>query len=70
MDGKRHLFLEWKEHDGPPVQTPQQRGFGSTLLERVLALQANAEVRITYDREGLTFSMQAPLIEQRLVPQY
>ncbi len=70
VDGKRKLVLEWKEHDGPAVQTPKQRGFGSILLERVLALQANAEVRVTYDREGLAFCMEAPLIEQRLVPQY
>jgi two-component sensor histidine kinase len=70
VEGKRKLLLEWKEHGGPSVETPQQRGFGSTLLERVLAMQANAEVQIAYDREGLTFRMGAPLIEQRLVPEY
>ena len=70
VESKRKLLLEWKERGGPPVQTPQQRGFGSTLLERVLAMQANAEVQIAYDREGLAFRMEAPLIEQRLVPEY
>ncbi len=70
VEGKRKLLLEWKERGGPPVETPQQRGFGSTLLERVLAMQANAEVQIAYDREGLTFRMEAPLIEHRLVPEY
>src|SRR3712207_6625187 len=70
VDGKRKLSLEWKEHDGPPVQTPHQRGFGSTLLERVLALQANADVQIAYKPQGLTFRMEAPLIEQRHVPEY
>lgn len=70
VDAGRRLILEWKEHDGPPVGMPQQRGFGSTLLERVLAMQANAEVRLTYDRDGLTFTMEAPLVEQRLVPEY
>jgi GAF domain-containing protein len=69
-DGKRKLILSWAEHDGPPVQEPRKRGFGSTLLERVLALQANAEVRIAYGREGLTFRLEAPLVEQRLVPEY
>jgi two-component sensor histidine kinase len=70
MDGRRTLHLEWTERDGPPVQTPQQRGFGSTLLDRVLAMQANAKVQITFDAEGLTFRMEAPLIEHRLVPEY
>jgi two-component sensor histidine kinase len=64
------LHLEWTERDGPPVQTPQQRGFGSTLLDRVLAMQANAKVQITFDTAGLTFRMDAPLVEQRLVPEY
>jgi two-component sensor histidine kinase len=70
VESKRKLLLEWKERGGPPVQTPQQRGFGSTLLERVLAMQANAEVQTAYDREGLAFRMEAPLVEQRLVPEY
>jgi two-component sensor histidine kinase len=70
VNGKRALHLEWIERDGPPMQTPQQRGFGSTLLERVLAIQANAKVQITFDTEGLSFRMDAPLIEHRLVPKY
>jgi two-component sensor histidine kinase len=70
VDGKRMLHLEWTERDGPPVQTPQQRGFGSTLLDRVLAMQANAKVQITFDTAGLTFRMDAPLIKHRLVPKY
>lgn len=68
--GGRKLHLRWVERGGPPVQTPQQRGFGSTLLERVLTMQANAEVKITYNKQGLAFRMSVPLIEQRLVPEY
>lgn len=70
VKGKRTLHLEWSERGGPPVQTPQQRGFGSTLLERVLTMQAKAQVQIIFDTQGLTFWMEAPLIEQRLVPEY
>ena len=46
------------------------KGFGSTLLDRVLAMQANAKVQITFDTQGLTFRMEAAIIEQRLVPEY
>jgi two-component sensor histidine kinase len=69
-DGTRMLCLDWSEHDGPPVSEPQRTGFGSTLLQRVLALQSNANVEIAYNRDGLRFEMQAPLIESRLVPAY
>jgi two-component sensor histidine kinase len=69
-EGARRLHLEWREFGGPPVNTPRHRGFGSTLLQRVLPMQCHAEVEVQYDREGLQFQMNAPLVEQRLVPAY
>lgn len=70
VEGVRKLQLEWREHGGPPVQNPQHAGFGSTLLHKVLPLQSQADVRITFDDGGLRFWMQAPLVERRLVPPY
>jgi two-component sensor histidine kinase len=70
VEGTRRLHLEWMEFGGPPVSAPQDRGFGSTLLQRVVPMQCNAEVEISYNREGLRFRMDVPLIEQRLVPTY
>jgi two-component sensor histidine kinase len=69
-EGARRLHLEWREFGGPPVNTPRHRGFGSTLLQRVLPMQCHAEVVVQYDWEGLQFQMNAPLVEQRLVPAY
>jgi two-component sensor histidine kinase len=69
-EGARKLHLEWAEHGGPPVTEPKHKGFGSTLLQRVLPMQCNADVKVRYDRTGLRFRMDAPLIEQRLVPEY
>jgi two-component sensor histidine kinase len=70
VEGVRKLHLEWRERGGPPVGEPQHQGFGTTLLQRVLPMQCKAEVEVQYDLEGLRFRMQAPLIEQRLVPTY
>jgi two-component sensor histidine kinase len=69
-EGVRKLHLEWRERGGPPVGEPQHQGFGTTLLQRVLPMQCKAEVEVQYDPEGLRFRMQAPLIEERLVPTY
>jgi hypothetical protein len=33
-------------------------------------MQCNAEAEVSYNRDGLRFQMDAPLIEQRLVPAY
>jgi two-component sensor histidine kinase len=70
VKGVRKLHLEWREHGGPPVSEPQHNGFGSTLLERILPMQCNGKVEVRYDRAGLRFQMDAPLIEHRLVPDY
>ncbi len=69
-EGVRKLHLEWSEFGGPPVSEPQHQGFGSTLLQRVLPMQCHAEVEVRYDPDGLRFRMDAPLVEQRLVPTY
>jgi two-component sensor histidine kinase len=70
VEGVRKLSLEWKECGGPLVAEPQHRGFGSTLLQRVLPMQCNAEVEVRYEKAGLRFRLDAPLIEQRMVPEY
>jgi len=65
-----NLRLEWTERGGPRVEKPQRKGFGSTLLQRVLATQCNADISFEFDPEGLRFSMVAPLVKDRLVPKY
>ncbi|MHC2000956.1 sensor histidine kinase [Methylobacterium sp. CM6241] len=69
-DTERVLELRWTESGGPLVKAPERKGFGSTLLQRVLAQQCNADVDITYGAEGLHFRMVAPLPGDRLVPAY
>ena len=65
----RVLWLDWREHGGGPVEKPVRRGVGSQV-QRMLELQCNARVEITYASDGLRFSVMAPLVEQRLVPAY
>lgn len=70
VNGARKLRLEWREFGGPQVKEPQHRGFGSTLLQRVLPMQCKADVEVQYASDGLCFRMDAPLVERRLVPAY
>ncbi len=70
VDRQRNLHLTWIERDGPPVERPLRKGFGSTLLERVLTLQCNATIEFDFEPSGLQFRMDAPLAEDRLVPKY
>jgi two-component sensor histidine kinase len=68
--GGRKLRLEWREYGGPLVEEPKHQGFGTTLLERVLPMQCNAEVELGYNRSGVRFRVDAPMVEHRLVPDY
>jgi two-component sensor histidine kinase len=43
----------WREVGGPPVSRPGREGFGTRLLQRVLAAQTKADVRIDYEEGGL-----------------
>ncbi len=64
VEGKdldKRLQLEWREHNGPPVEVPKRRGFGSTLLERVLGRQLQGDVRTEYLPEGIRVRVDAPL---------
>jgi two-component sensor histidine kinase len=52
--------LVWSESGGPPVTAPTRRGFGSRLVERSLASELGAEVRFSFEPEGLRCEVSAP----------
>ncbi|GAM03370.1 MAG: HWE histidine kinase domain-containing protein [Pseudomonadota bacterium] len=49
--------LEWAERGGPRVEVPTERGFGSTLIERIVAGYFEGEARLTFDPEGVHFTL-------------
>ena len=57
MDGDECLRLTWIESGGPPVTPPQRRGFGSRLIEQVLAADFGGKVSVSYAPDGLRFEL-------------
>jgi two-component sensor histidine kinase/PAS domain-containing protein/CheY-like chemotaxis protein len=55
------LLLAWTESGGPPVEPPTKRGFGSVLIERALAHEFNAEVRLAFLSAGVRCDVALPL---------
>ncbi|ATQ40950.1 HWE histidine kinase domain-containing protein [Caulobacter mirabilis] len=51
--------LDWTERGGPAVKTPERRGFGSTLLERVTSRELGGECRVEYPPDGVHAWLQA-----------
>jgi PAS domain S-box-containing protein len=55
------LRFAWTERGGPRVSVPTRQGFGSRLLQRVLATQLQAEVNMEFPEDGLRFTMVMPI---------
>ena len=49
------------EPGGPPVRPPSRRGFGSQLIEKVLAAELRGEVRLEFPPTGVRCAMDMAL---------
>ena len=58
-DGFRFV---WRESGGPIVSVPERRGFGSRLVERVLAADFRGTATIDFAPEGVCFTLSAPAL--------
>lgn len=47
------LRLVWNERGGPLVVSPSRRGFGSQVIEQVLAGELSAKATLDYAEDGL-----------------
>jgi two-component sensor histidine kinase len=54
------LHLTWSEKNGPMVQAPTRRSFGTRLIE-TLGMQLKGEVRLTYEPSGFVYALDVPL---------
>ena len=57
------LEMLWREQGGPTVDPESVRGFGSILIEHMVAQGLNASATLTFDVEGVTWRLIAPLRE-------
>ena len=55
------LRFSWTERGGPRVSLPTRQGFGSRLLQRVLAAQLQADVKMEFPEDGFRFTMSLPI---------
>ncbi|MGW5837841.1 PAS domain-containing protein [Methylorubrum extorquens] len=49
--------FEWIEAGGPPVASPETRGFGSKLIERIVASYFEGEGILHFDASGVRFRL-------------
>src|ERR1700720_737391 len=56
----QRLHLKWTEKNGPAVQAPANRSFGTRLVE-TLGKQLKGDVHLTYEPSGFVYAFDAPL---------
>jgi len=56
-----NLEICWTETGGPPVKSPDEKGFGSELLQTSVSRQLKGEIAHDWSREGLRVRIQIPL---------
>lgn len=54
------IDILWTEEGGPAVQPPMRSGFGSLVIERNLSRTLDAEVTLTFAKEGVTCHIIIP----------
>jgi PAS domain S-box-containing protein len=59
-NGEPELVWTWRESGGPAVASPSHRGFGSVLIERVLAADFGGTVTTDFAPAGLLVTLRVP----------
>ena len=59
------LTFVWKEVEGPPPKRNPRPGFGSKLMNMVIARQLNGEVQLSFAPEGFTARLIVPITHER-----
>ena len=64
-EGKPHVRLMWSEADGPPVEPPARRGFGSRLLEQLTCYELDGTATLEHRPDGVHYDLvfEAPEVE-------
>ncbi|MES2664503.1 MAG: PAS domain-containing protein [Pseudomonadota bacterium] len=58
----------WHESGGPPVVQPDRRGFGSVLIERIVATYFNGAATLAFNPGGVEFSLSGTIAPPDLAP--
>lgn len=59
--GEHLAEVEWRETGGPPVATERRRGFGTELIEKIVAHELRQPVVLDFRSEGVVCRMRVPI---------
>lgn len=56
--------IEWQERGGPSVPEQRKRGFGTDLIEKIVAHELRHPVELIFDPEGVRCTLMVPVRER------
>jgi PAS domain S-box-containing protein len=60
-NGKDIFSLRWQERGGPPVTAPERKGFGSVVLEQIMAEFVDTRCALAYAPDGVVYELAGSL---------
>lgn len=60
-DGTARFEFNWIEVGGPPAVEPEEKGFGSEIIERVAPAAFRGDVTMEFGEKGFRYSLHGPL---------
>ena len=54
------FWMTWQESGGPPVVEPTRRGFGTTVISRLLTTSLGGNVEVRYAVTGFSWTLRCP----------
>lgn len=57
--GAARFYMSWRELGGAHVTPPERGGFGRMLIEHLTAEKLNAKVRLTFEGDGVAWTLDA-----------
>jgi len=65
QDEESLVRVEWIERGGPPVPPVRGRGFGTDLIERIVAHELHNPVELEFEPEGVRCVLRVPVRQKR-----
>jgi PAS domain S-box-containing protein len=60
-DAAAGLMIAWRETGGPPVSTPTQHGYGTSLISDLIPHELGGAVDLAFSQDGVSCKIEIPL---------
>jgi two-component system CheB/CheR fusion protein len=60
-NGHQQFMFKWQEYGGPQVSPPSRKGFGTTVLEQVMAEYFDTLPQMKFAADGVRYEVATPV---------